>query len=906
MKINEPVTDNEIVMKDGQFIVSTTNQKGIIQSINRDFIEISGFSSEELIGKNHNLVRHPDMPPEAFEDLWRTIKADKPWIGLVKNRCKNGDFYWVKANVTPMRDRGRVTGYMSVRTKPTRKEIEQADALYKKVRAGEASLQPSRFKRVMRYLGNLGVSKYLTLLQVASVPAMAGIAWLARQGADLTTLAMAIGGAVLFYSVAIHLLKRYSQRPINQAITAMQQIANGDYFQWVETNRDDELGQLLQNIQSAQIRLGYEVNEIRQQANSLSRVQEALGSVNANVMIADQDLHIIYLNEAVKEMMRNAEEDIRKELPDFDSSKLMGANVDVFHKNPAHQRGMMERLQESFTTEIELGGRTLRLTANPIINEQGERLGTVVEWLDRTAEVAVEREIQGIVNNALMGNLTERVSLVGKEGFFRNLSRGVNDLMQILEQVIDDTASVLSALARGELNKTISTDYEGSFARLKDDVNATISNLTRVIGSIRNSADAVETASQEIAEGNMDLARRTELQASNLEETASSMEEITSTVRQNADNSSKASELSGITLEQAENGGTVVKNTIVAMEKITDSSKKIAAIISVIDDIAFQTNLLALNAAVEAARAGEQGRGFAVVATEVRNLAQRSATAAKEIKELIEDSVNKVEEGSRLVDQSGNTLDEIVTSVKKVNDFIAEIAAASSEQYAGIDQVNQAVSQMDEVTQQNAALVEEAAQTSQMMDEQAKELGELISFFKTDSLSNEHWDQVERRSGDRPWANANSRSDLDFATARTKHKLWKTRLRAFLDGDESMHEDEAISHHVCDLGKWLYSTGMREHGGMPKMQELEKTHAEMHTLIKQVIQAKHAGDSAKAEAVYGRVEKYSDQIVSLLEQLERETGAGVKPSATTPPAREHAPARPKLQAVGADDVWNEF
>lgn len=906
MKINEPVTDKEVVMEDGQFIVSTTDQKGILKSINRGFIEISGFTSEELIGRSHNLVRHPDMPPEAFEDLWRTVKADKPWIGMVKNRCKNGDFYWVKANVTPMRDHGRVTGYMSVRTKPSRQEIEQADALYKKVRAGEAGLQPSRARQLKRFFGNLGLSKYLVMLQLVLMPAIAGLIWLDHQGAAISTLALAFAGTMVAFGAGLYMITQYAMRPIRQAITAMQQVANGDYFQWVETHRDDEFGRLLQNIQSAQIRLGYEVNEIRQQANSLSRVQEALGSVNANVMIADQDLNIIYLNDAVKEMMRNAEADFRTELPEFDSSKLMGANVDVFHNNPAHQRGILERLQESFTTDMELGGRSLRLTANPIVNEQGARLGTVVEWLDRTNEVAVEREIQGIVDNALMGNLTERVSLVGKEGFFRNLSGGVNDLMQILEQVIDDTASVLSSLARGELNRTVNTDYEGSFARLKDDVNATIGNLTRVIGSIRNSADAVEDASREIAEGNMDLARRTELQASNLEETASSMEEITSTVRQNADNSGKASELASITLDQAENGGSVVKNTITAMGKITESSKKIAAIISVIDDIAFQTNLLALNAAVEAARAGEQGRGFAVVATEVRNLAQRSATAAKEIKELIEDSVSKVEEGSELVDQSGKTLDEIVTSVKKVNDFITEIAAASSEQYAGIDQVNQAVSQMDEVTQQNAALVEEAAQTSQMMDEQAKELGELISFFKMDGSSGDSWDQTERRSGDRPWSGSNDQASHGFAAACTNHKLWKTRLRSFMDGEASMREEEAVSHHACDLGKWLYSTGMREHGGMHKMQELEKIHAEMHAFIKLVIKTKQAGETDKAERMFARVETYSDQIVTLLEQLERETGAGMAQSAPIPAARNDAQARPKLQAVGADDVWDEF
>ncbi|WP_457671496.1 methyl-accepting chemotaxis protein [Thiolapillus sp.] len=906
MKINEPVTDKEIVMEDGQFIVSTTDLKGIITSINRDFIKISGFTSEELIGRNHNMVRHPDMPPEAFEDLWRTIKADKPWIGMVKNRCKNGDYYWVKANVTPLREHGRTTGFMSVRTKPTRQEIEQADALYKKIRAGEATLQPSRFTRVMRYLGNLGVSRYLTLLQVASVSAMAGIAWLDRQGTDLSIVITAFAVITILISLAIHALKQYTQRPMKQAIAAMQQIANGDYFQWVETNRDDDLGRLLQNIQSTQIRLGYEVNEIRQQANELSRVQEALESVNANVMIADQDLNIIYMNKAVKEMMQDAEDDIRQELPDFSSDKLLGANIDMFHKNPSHQREVLEKLQNTFTADIKLGGHSMRLIANPILNEQGERLGTVVEWMDRTNEVAIEQEIQGIVDNALMGNLSERVSLSGKEGFFKSLSRGVNDLMQVLEQVIDDTSQVLSALAKGELNKTIDTDYEGAFARLKDDVNATIANLTRVIGSIRHSADAVEHASQEIAEGNTDLARRTELQASNLEETASSMEEITSTVRQNADNSRKASDLAAVTLDQAVNGGEVVTNTITAMEKITHSSKKIAAIISVIDDIAFQTNLLALNAAVEAARAGEQGRGFAVVATEVRNLAQRSATAAKEIKELIEDSVNKVEEGSELVDQSGKTLEEIVTSVKKVSDFITEIAAASSEQYAGIDQVNQAVSQMDEVTQQNAALVEEAAQTSQMMDEQAKELGELISFFKTEGATGETWDQVERRSSDRPWSDANSASAVDFAAARAKHKQWKSRLRAFLDGKESLSVEEASSHHDCKLGQWLHGAGMREYGSMNKMQELEKAHVDFHSVAKQVIKAKQSGDNAGAETLYGRVEKGSDRIITLLEQLEREIGAGSPASSLPAAAGNSAPSRPRLQAVGAEDVWDEF
>ncbi len=904
MKINEPVTNNEVVMKKDQFLVSTTDLKGRITSVNRAFVEISGFTEAELIGQSHNIVRHPDMPPEAFQDLWETIKADRPWSGLVKNRCKNGDFYWVKANVTPVREQGQTVGYMSVRTKPTRQEIEQAESFYRDIRAGKASFKPGLVGRWKQALADQGLGRYLAALTVGSLPVTGGVAWLAASGASLPAVGSAVGVATLLFGAASWGLARYVNRPVETAIGALQRIAQGDYLHWVECRRSDGLGRLLQNLQSAQIRLGYEVNEIQVQANELNRVKDALDSVSANVMIADQDLNIIYLNKAVQKMMKAAEADIRSELPDFEADALLGQNIDRFHKNPGHQRELLARLETTHVGKFEIGGRSLQVTANPIIDEEGNRLGTVVEWLDRTNEVAVEREIQSIVDSALMGNLSERLELAGKEGFFATLSRSVNELMAVLERVVDDTSAVIGALARGDLSRTIEAEYEGSFARLKEDVNATVANLQRVIGSIRTTADAVGEASREIAEGNMDLARRTEMQASNLEETASSMEEITSTVRQNADNSRKASELSQETLERAQDGGTVITETIEAMEKITDSSKKIAAIIGVIDDIAFQTNLLALNAAVEAARAGEQGRGFAVVATEVRNLAQRSATAAKEIKELIEDSVNKVEQGSDLVDQSGKTLREIVDSVKKVNDFIAEIAAASSEQYAGIDQVNQAVSQMDEVTQQNAALVEEAAQTSQMMDEQAKELGELMAFFKTGQESGE-WDGTERRSADRPWAGRQSHgaSELDFATARTKHKLWKTRLRAFLDGEQSMKEEEVVSHHDCDLGKWLYSTGLSRYGDLPEMKQLEKVHAEMHTLIKQVVRASQAGDKRKAENAFTRVERFSDEIVGLLDRLERKMNGGG--DAGSGASAGHSSA-PRLQAVGAEEMWEEF
>ncbi len=861
MKINTPVTNREVELTDSTTIVSTTDLKGALVSVNRDFIDISGFTEAELIGENHNIVRHPDMPPAAFADLWKTVKAGKPWTGMVKNRCKNGDFYWVEANVTPLRQNGQVTGYMSVRNKPTRQQVQAAEELYRQWNQNIFPQEPL-LTRVKKGIQNLPITQKIYAAFTLPLLALLLALWAGKTGALVGTPLL---GAYLLGVIAALVGAWWLNQAIVPALrdTArnLRTISEGNLNVKFDAHRDDEIGQVLQALRSVQIKLGYDLNETRKIAEEATRVRIALDNVTTGVMIADKDRNIIYVNKSVQALLKHAEEAIRQQLPNFNADKLIGVNIDSFHKNPAHQSKLLAEFTSTYVAKIKIGGRDLQvaatpvidergqrlgsvaewldetetlaarereqrlanenlririaldnvatnvmiadndrtiiymnksvvemltraesdlrkvlptfnvakllggnidqfhknpshqanllatftsnykaqivvgprtfaLSANPVINEAGERLGSVVEWNDRTNEVAVEREVAQIVEAASLGNLTQRINLQDKEGFFRTLSEGINQMVDAAESVINETVAALERIANGDMTEQIETEYEGSYGVIKDNANLTVERLTEIVTNIKSAVDSINTAAKEIAAGNTDLSSRTEEQASSLEETASSMEQLASTVKQNAENAKQANQMAAAASGVAVKGGEVVGEVVTTMSAINESSRKIVEIISVIDGIAFQTNILALNAAVEAARAGEQGRGFAVVAGEVRSLAQRSAAAAKEIKQLISDSVEKVDDGTKLVEEAGKTMSEIVTSVKRVTDIMAEITAASVEQSSGIDQVNQAITQMDEVTQQNAALVEQAAAAAESLEEQAQTLLESVSVFR--------------------------------------------------------------------------------------------------------------------------------------------------------------------------------
>ena len=388
---------------------------------------------------------------------------------------------------------------------------------------------------------------------------------------------------------------------------------------------------------------------------------------------------------------------------------LVATNTAVFNEKDAGNEGAAHKLVDD---QLLPQGQAYLAAVDKLSRLQQDRIKSLTAEID-----AVFRSAR--VMMLMLGLLALAIGIVLAGSITGSIVRPLRAAVEVARRV-----------AGGQLDSRIevsSRDETGQLMRALGEMN---DNLVRIVSQVRQGTDTIAAASTEIADGNLDLSKRTEQQASSLEETASAMEQLTSTVKQNADNALQANQLAVSASEVAVNGGSVVSQVVSTMGSINASSRKIVDIIGVIDGIAFQTNILALNAAVEAARAGEQGRGFAVVASEVRSLAQRSAAAAREIKTLIDDSVSKVDVGSRLVEQAGVTMDEVVASVRRVTDIVGEISSASQEQSDGIEQVNQAITLMDEATQQNAALVEQAAAAARAMQDQAATLSQTVSVFR--------------------------------------------------------------------------------------------------------------------------------------------------------------------------------
>ncbi|MGY6251063.1 methyl-accepting chemotaxis protein [Bosea thiooxidans] len=533
-------------------------------------------------------------------------------------------------------------------------------------------------------------------------------------------LAIAAAAALIAFAFALAFV-RTIRNPLADLVATLRRHESNDFSQPVAHGElRNEIGAIARAIEQGRLEAGRSALTV-----------SAMNQSPTMLMITDSEEKITFMSASLLRMLKQLEPTFQAATSAFRVETMMGQHIDCYRSNPNLQRQLILDNGQVRKVRYDVGPEAIMVDMAYIQDATGRTIGHTLIWRNVTAELQSEAEVAAVVAAARHGDFSARLSLDDKDGFVRDIAMGLNQVSEVVEQSTTDFAQAMQAIAAADLTRSVTGEYHGVFATLKNAINETVDRLSSTVKTIQLTSADVGSAAREINTGADDLSKRTEEQASSLEETAATTEELAASVKASAQASRNAAAIADEAMKAAQNGGAIAGQAVDAMARIEGASTKISDIIRVIDDIAFQTNLLALNAAVEAARAGDAGKGFAVVASEVRTLAQRSSAAAKDISALISSSNTEVGHGVKLVRQAGEQLSLILSASEKVAATIAEISAASGEQANGIDEMSQAVAHLDEMTQQNAALAEQSAASASSLSDRIGQLNDLVAAFRT-------------------------------------------------------------------------------------------------------------------------------------------------------------------------------
>lgn len=685
---------------------------GTIKDANDSFLQVMGYTKEEVVGRHHRLFVEADYAASAeYEEHWRRLRAGESSSDEFCRVKKDGGRVWIQASYIPLADDdGKVSGIMKVALDVTQSRLKAAadqgevEAIRRALAVIEFDLDGTIRDANDNFLGAMGYTRAEVVGRHHSMfvdSEYAGSEAYADHWARLAAGEF-LGGDY-------------------------RRVGKGGREVWIQATYNPVMG--LDGKPVRVVKFATDITAAKVAAMENARMRQALDDSQVMMMLADADFNVIYTNRAVSSLFEDNADEIRTVIPGFAPGEIVGSSIDVFHKEPRHQRRMLEDLVRPHKIRLAMGDCTFEIVICPV-DYEGRRVGYSVEWSDMTGQVRAERRIAELLKAASAGDLDRRIDTTGIDGAMADLATGLNQFIDLVTAPISQLNALSNALAEGDLRGKLEGEYGGQFAELQTSVNGFIERFNSILWRATTVAGDVEAAAREVSTCSIELRGNVESQSAAVEESTAALTQTGAQVAANAENSEVANQLVRAMADSASVGQERMTEMRGAMSEIADSSQEIANIIQVIEEIAFQTNLLALNAAVEAARAGEYGKGFAVVAQEVRTLAQRSSKAAKETSAIIARSRKTVEGGVEISSATSQALEDIVGNVMKVRDLVAEIAAASKEQSEGVRGVQEAMVSLSSSARSGASFSEELSAAGKQLNSRTADLTEAVAEFQ--------------------------------------------------------------------------------------------------------------------------------------------------------------------------------